>query len=230
MSNTYTNIGEVQDKFDGTFLKDADIGVTVQGYDADIPTVAASQAEMEAGTETANRTMNPAGVKQAIVALGSGAILAEYVVTGSAVTSIDFTGLDINTHKNYRIVVNLINADAGDRDIFCYVNGDTTNTNYYSQEFVANSTSISGSRANAPYLSTMIASDRSTGESLVVLSDSLAFIKHDGSYSSGSGIQRRSRVIGKTTTDTNITQLTFTASSASAIAVGSKIQIYRGDV
>ena len=61
---------------DATILKDADIGVTVQAYDADIPVVVASQAEMEAGTVTANRTMNPAGVKQAIDALGSGASAA----------------------------------------------------------------------------------------------------------------------------------------------------------
>jgi hypothetical protein len=51
---------------DATILKDADIGSTVQAYDADIPTVAASQAEMEAGTETALRSMSPANVKQAI--------------------------------------------------------------------------------------------------------------------------------------------------------------------
>ena len=49
------------------------IGSDVQAYDADIPTVVASQAEMEAGTVTANRSMNPAGVKQAIVALAPAA-------------------------------------------------------------------------------------------------------------------------------------------------------------
>jgi hypothetical protein len=43
-----------------------------QPADADIPTVAASQAEMEAGTETALRSMSPANVKQAIDALGGG--------------------------------------------------------------------------------------------------------------------------------------------------------------
>jgi hypothetical protein len=46
-----------------------EIGVDVQAYDADIPTVAASQVEMEAGTETTLRSMSPARVKQAIVAL-----------------------------------------------------------------------------------------------------------------------------------------------------------------
>ena len=49
-----------------------------QPADADIPTVAASQAEMEAGTETANRTMNPEGIAQAIAALASGG--ADYVM------------------------------------------------------------------------------------------------------------------------------------------------------
>lgn len=39
-----------------------------QAADADIPTVPASQAEMEAGTETALRSMSPLRVRQAIVA------------------------------------------------------------------------------------------------------------------------------------------------------------------
>jgi hypothetical protein len=51
-------------------LIESDIGTTVQAYDADIPTVAASQAEMEAGTETALRSMSPLRVAQAVAALG----------------------------------------------------------------------------------------------------------------------------------------------------------------
>lgn len=49
-------------------LYTTDLGVTVQAYDADIPTVSASQVEMETGSETANRSMSPLRVKQAIVA------------------------------------------------------------------------------------------------------------------------------------------------------------------
>jgi hypothetical protein len=44
------------------------IGTDVQAYDADISTVSASQAEMEAGTESALRSMSPLRVKQAITA------------------------------------------------------------------------------------------------------------------------------------------------------------------
>lgn len=57
---------------DPTILKEADIGVTVQAYNANIPTVAASQAEMEAGTEMALRSMSPLRVKQAIDAIAAG--------------------------------------------------------------------------------------------------------------------------------------------------------------
>lgn len=46
------------------------IGTDVQAFDADIPTVAGSQAEMEAGTEAALRSMSPLRVAQAIAALG----------------------------------------------------------------------------------------------------------------------------------------------------------------
>ena len=52
----------------GYLLKTTDIGVLVQAYDADIATVSASQAEMEAGTEAALRSMSPLRVKQAISA------------------------------------------------------------------------------------------------------------------------------------------------------------------
>jgi len=71
-SATSHNHSGVYEPADATILKSAAIGVTVQGYDAETPTVAASQAEMEAGTETAIRSMSPLRVKQAIDALGGG--------------------------------------------------------------------------------------------------------------------------------------------------------------
>lgn len=77
-------IGVDVQAYDSSILKSADIGVTVQGYDAttlkssDIGTTvqgysaAASQAEMEAGTESALRTVSPLRVAQAIAALAGG--------------------------------------------------------------------------------------------------------------------------------------------------------------
>ena len=59
----------VYEPADANILKSAAIGSTVQAYDADIPTVAASQGEMETGTEAALRSMSPLRVAQAIAAL-----------------------------------------------------------------------------------------------------------------------------------------------------------------
>jgi hypothetical protein len=60
------------------------IGTDVQAYDADIPTVAASQVEMETGTETALRSMSPLRVKQAIDAnsFSTGKAIAMAIVFG----------------------------------------------------------------------------------------------------------------------------------------------------
>lgn len=59
-----------------------------QPLDADIPTVAASQAEMEAGTSTALRSMTPQRVAQAIAALAA---------AGGNVVSTDLTPSQVST-------------------------------------------------------------------------------------------------------------------------------------
>jgi hypothetical protein len=63
---------DAKEAADATILKDADIGVTLQAYNADIPTQVMSQAEAEAGTSTDNRTVTAERIKQAIAALASG--------------------------------------------------------------------------------------------------------------------------------------------------------------
>ena len=61
-----------------TALQAAAIGLSIQAYDADIPTTAASQAEMEAGVQAALRSMSPLGVAQAIAALSGNLDLADF--------------------------------------------------------------------------------------------------------------------------------------------------------
>lgn len=73
-----------------------EIGVDVQAYDADIPTVSASQAEMEAGTEAALRSMSPLRVKQAITANASA---AGGVTNTTSATSITLTSASTLTQN-----------------------------------------------------------------------------------------------------------------------------------
>lgn len=70
VSGTLTNCtGLPASGVTGTALVSSAIGTTVQAYNANIPTVAASQVEMEAGTEATLRSMSPLRVAQAISAL-----------------------------------------------------------------------------------------------------------------------------------------------------------------
>lgn len=108
------------DTLDGTQLAtiQADIN-SKQPLDADIPTVAASQAEMETGTETALRSMSPLRVAQAIAALAastfpkaiqglvpSNAADADHditISTGSAVADDDTTLLELSAAMTKQI-------------------------------------------------------------------------------------------------------------------------------
>jgi len=158
-------------------------------------------------------------------------LLAEYEVTGSAVRSIDFSGLDINTHKSYMVEIDLINATATNGYVYCFINNDTVITNYYNQETTASAMALTGTRTNNPSIVYLDASSASSVSGNI-------FRNYNGNVTALS-IGRRllsattvqaSSTIQKTATVTNITQLTFTSQVASAIGVGSKIRIYRGDV
>lgn len=113
------------------------IGTDVQAYDADIPTVAASQAEMEAGTETALRSMSPQRVAQAIAALTDasgftqGTPVSPTGVSSVTITSIpatakmvviNFTGLSSasNTPGDLRLQI----GPVGGVETTGYVNSD----------------------------------------------------------------------------------------------------------
>lgn len=78
------------------------IGSQVQAYDADIPTVSASQAEMEAGTEAALRSMSPLRVAQAIAALGGSGgskIIKNWTPSDASFPTTNYATLDTrNTH------------------------------------------------------------------------------------------------------------------------------------
>jgi hypothetical protein len=61
---------------------------TYQPLDADIPTVSASQAEMEAGTQSALRSMSPLRIAQAIAALAGGGFSNMDIITASTTWSV----------------------------------------------------------------------------------------------------------------------------------------------
>ena len=157
-------------------------------------------------------------------------LLAEYTVTGSAVTSIDFSGLDINTHKSYRIEFEIIDTGASAGNLVLFINNDTTQTSYYTQQGSVNANVFTGSRDNMSSIAWIEPSLIAVGEIVVSKTNGFPTFNSQSNFSSNSGVQIMFKACRKTATVTNITQLTFTSSVANAIGVGSTIRIYRGDV
>lgn len=165
--------------------------------------------------------------------LGSGDIetsnlVFEHEVTGSAVTNIDVTGLDINLHKSYRIEIEFINPTISNSYLYMYINNDTVNTNYYNQQVIFTGTSTVSARENLPWVC-FCEVGRQTSSVLDLIQTFggrvHCFLKL--SHEQGSSILANIGVLTHVNALSNITQLTFTSSVANAIGVGSKIRIYK---
>jgi len=162
-------------------------------------------------------------------------LVAEYEVSGGAVTDIDFTGLDINSDVAYRIEFEFINALGSATSINMYVdNGgtlDTTDTNYYRQTVFASGTTITAGRGNLPTVIAMDASDRTTGSGLLHKTGALTgngrpMAEFNMTRASGSLVQFQSYNWSKTADVDNITKIRFSSATAGAIANGSRVRIF----
>lgn len=158
-------------------------------------------------------------------------LLAEFEVTGSPTTSVNFSGLDINTHKSYRIEVEIVGVSGGGSNIYMFVNGDSTVTNYYMQMTGYNNTTVSTSRQNHPRIGNI------WGAGVVMqgivdcsLIGGIFQYRASSNYLTGSTVQGNDTWGNKVATVANITSIQIVSSSANNIGVGSKIRIYRGDV
>jgi hypothetical protein len=161
-------------------------------------------------------------------------LLWEYEVTGAAESSID-TGaiLDINTHRSYRIEVEVYNPTGTPANLACLVNGDTTTTNYHIEFFNANSTTLGGGRANINSIgNTPAAASTYITCSLTLSQQGVGrnprFLAHE-CRNLGASVLLGSIAMTHNVAQSNITQLTFSPNVASSLGVGTKIRIYRGD-
>lgn len=158
-------------------------------------------------------------------------LLAEYEVTGSPASSIDITGLDLNTHKSYRLEIEFINATAGSVSIYAYVNNDTTATNYYMQYvYRSASAAAAANRNNNPDILTTGANGRTSSVGFVQMVDGYTTIISHNTDNIGTSVAFKQQNLAHTVQQSNLTQLTLTATVASSLGVGTKVRIYRGDV
>lgn len=154
-------------------------------------------------------------------------LVFEYEVTGSAVTTIPATGLDLNADGGcYEIVFEIVSATATDSYIYLFISNDTTVTNYTSHYIASASTTVSTNSVNLPYF----AYTYETGQYGLVIANLSLINSHsvvNAQSFSDNAAYARMTYIYKSTTDTNITRLDFTCATASGIGVGSKVKIFK---
>lgn len=147
----------------------------------------------------------------------------------AAATSIDVTGLDINTDKEYLLIFRCKEATGGGGiSIRIYINNDTTNTNYYTQYMIGDGAAAACGRDNDCLLVNPAASQDADVQVWIVRDvTGLARITLTECYNTTTAINAGFKGITKTATVTNITQITLTSSGANSLAIGSRLIIYK---
>lgn len=153
-------------------------------------------------------------------------LLAEIIVT-SDLASVEFTGLDILSHKSYRIEFDWISGLTLPIDLF--INGDTTATNYWNQELQINGATVTGVKTNTAHIA--YSNTNKAKYVIFVQMDALGFVQatSQGITGLGSGSLAENYYWLKVASVTNVTTLKL-QSATSGILIDSQIRIYRGDM
>ena len=230
-SDTTHNHTGVYEPADATILKDADIGVTVQGYSANTTIAGNTFNGVSQLVQTDGLGKLPAIDGSQLTNLpasgGATSLLAEYTVSTGGVKSIDFTGLDINTHKSYRIEADIEPASAG--SICLYVNNNLVDTQYYSQRIWGDGATTVSGRFNYPWVGFAETGYGSNNTINIRLVQGKYNFSNNSNKKTGAAQDIQLFAGSCAAPYTNITQLTFTLGGTVEFSVGSKIRIYKGD-
>ena len=159
--------------------------------------------------------------------------LADITVSGSAVTSVDITGLNIGKDEEVVLVGTYINGSAGaERYLQLFINNNNTTTNYYRQELRADSTSVSAYRANQGISITNTGGSGSTSYFSVTIkptNNGYFVTQSDTILDVGLSTMRTSEISETSTfTISSISNLTLSDFiGVTSIGIGSRFQLYR---
>jgi hypothetical protein len=162
-------------------------------------------------------------------AAAGGGLVASNTVSGSAVTSFSFTGLDLDTDIAYIIEMEIL-ADAGNNLFSIYANNLQTATDYRSQLIQATGTTVNSEEANNArigYLSdgyrtrSIIHVGYSTGRYFYA---SAQFVRqHDSTtgFITINGVWKPTELVA------NVTRIDIVHSTSSGFDIGTKVRIYK---
>lgn len=157
-------------------------------------------------------------------------LIADYTVD-VARTSYTFNGFKLNADEEVVLVSELYNSGASNTITRLFVNGNTTETNYYAQEITADGTSVSGARYNFPVFISASSSYYSVGIANIKLTNNGYFIYQLSQNRNNKGNTANLGIYNyhgtSTFTLSQITSITLVSTISSAIGIGSRFQLYK---
>lgn len=155
--------------------------------------------------------------------------LADITVSGSAVTQVDISGLNIGKGEEIVLVSQFTNASASTVALRLMFNGNYTLTNYYSQECYADGTAIGAIRVNNPMVLNALSGLTSLINSKIKLTNNSYIVAQNDIENKigGSSVNVSSTYQTTTFTATSINSLRIATDTANAIGIGSRFQLYR---
>lgn len=168
-------------------------------------------------------------IQAQINAISAGGAIEEIdtvFVTGSAATTLSISGLDLGAYRAFLIFYSLDNATGSASNVSVYYNSDTTATHYYTQILTGNNTTVSGSRTNSGFAIGLTANETSTGNGYIQKDlDGKPRLTLNINRGAPSSIIIQPAV-HVWTSNSNVTDITLSASVANSLAIGSVLAVY----
>lgn len=164
------------------------------------------------------------------VTKGELTLLEDVIVSGSAITQVDFGTFNIGKGEEIVLVADVYNPTASGTPLSILVNGNNTVTNYYTQYISVNGTSVTSGRENNANLQYHDPNRRLLLEAKLKLTNNGYFVwQSDANRAYDLGSQSFYVPIYGTSTFTltSITSLRIAVGVANTIGIGSRFQLYK---
>jgi len=153
--------------------------------------------------------------------------VVETEVTGTAVTEITVTGLDLDAAKAYYIIFQTGNPTATANRISVFYNDDTIAGNYFNQYIWASGTGLSASRLNNAEICIADAGQYAMFEGLLTRDSGASprlIVRVSETYPDAVRLLMRTQMW---TVEVNVTSITISGNQAGGIGVGSRLMIFK---
>lgn len=151
------------------------------------------------------------------------------IIVPSNTTSVDITGLNIGKDEEYYLVSDVVNPIGTASSVRLFANSNNTLTNYYVQLLVANSTSVTASRANVTAIMGVDGGQKSLAMANIKLTNSGYFVAQANTIRAYGVSSMYIQKLYNTSTwsSSALTSFTILADVTNSIGANSRFTLYK---